>query len=86
MPALAASSGKALHSTLHLLSSNLLLHCFAQVGEVFLIVDAGGGTIDFTMHEVLDQGGNKVLGEATHRAMLLDVSGALVPVVVLCPE
>ncbi len=46
-----------------------------QVGEVFLIVDAGGGTIDFTMHEVLDQAGNKVLGEATHRAMLLDVSG-----------
>ncbi len=56
------------------------------MGEVFLIVDAGGGTIDFTMHEVLDQGGNKVLGEATHRAMLLDVSGLLMLAVLLCHE
>jgi molecular chaperone DnaK (HSP70) len=48
-----------------------------EAGDVFLIVDAGGGTIDFTMHQVEDQAGSKVLSEATYRAMLLEVGAWL---------
>lgn len=48
-----------------------------EAGDVFLIVDAGGGTIDFTMHRVEDQAGSKVLSEATYRAMLLEVGASV---------
>jgi hypothetical protein len=46
-----------------------------DLGEVFLIVDAGSETVDFTMHVVEDHLGNKVLSEATYRACLMQVSG-----------
>ena len=48
-----------------------------EAGEVFLIVDAGGGTVDFTMHVVEMQNGRKVLSEATYRACLLQGSKKL---------
>ncbi len=46
-----------------------------DVGEVFLIVDAGGRTSKFTMHVVEEQLGKTALSEATYRAELLQVSG-----------
>ena len=42
-----------------------------EVGEVFLIVDAGEVEVNFTMHVVDNHLGNKVLSEATYRVCLL---------------
>ncbi|EFJ45159.1 hypothetical protein VOLCADRAFT_106113 [Volvox carteri f. nagariensis] len=35
-----------------------------RAGEIFMVVDAGGGTVDITVHEVIERGGTAVLSEA----------------------
>eukprot|EP00798_Chlamydomonas_sp_ICE-L_P030765 gene30765-35804_t len=37
-----------------------------QVGDTYMVVDAGGGTTDITIHTVESRGGELVLAEATH--------------------
>lgn len=39
--------------------------------STFIVIDAGGGTTDITMHKVQSKGGRLVLGEASHRAGLM---------------
>jgi hypothetical protein len=42
-----------------------------NTNDIFLIVDAGGGTVDFTVHKVEELEGQHVLSEATYRRCLL---------------